>query len=467
MVEHFFEDTTIAAVATALGPCGIGVIRISGPEAFVVAGRIFRGLTQSHPSDLPSHTVHYGSLIHPKSGEELDKVLLTVFRTPASYTGEDVAEISCHGGMVTVRKVLEAAFTAGAAPAGPGEFTKRAFLNGRMDLAQAEAVNDVIRAQTDESQRLAIRQLGGALSAEVSQITDGVLSILARIEASVDFPEDVEEPDYLELKSEVADLASKLDRLLSTSDRGRIYREGISMAIVGRPNVGKSSLLNALLRQSRAIVTAIPGTTRDVIEESINIKGIPVVAADTAGLREAADEVERIGIELTERTMSAASVVVVVLDATTDVTAEDLDIIARVEGLSIVVVNKMDAIPDIKQAELLEVISAHLDRADLVPISAASGHGIEELEETIAEMVLGGQIGLGEGAFVASLRHKEALISAKRSLESVFETLNQLLPIDLLSVDLIAARTSLGEITGDTASEDLTDRIFHDFCIGK
>jgi len=461
-----YDISTIAAIATAVGSCGIGVIRISGPEAFAIADKVFKSASVV-PSQKPSHTVHYGTLVDTKSGEPVDKVLLTIFRAPSSYTGEDVVEISCHGGIVTLRKALQAVFAAGAKPAEPGEFTKRAFLNGRLDLAQAEAVNDLIKAQTDDAQRLALRQLGGSLSTEVSKLTDVLLSILSRIEAAVDFPEDVEEPDYHELADEISNIAGVIDRLISTSDRGRIYREGISLAIVGRPNVGKSSLLNALLRQTRAIVTAVPGTTRDVIEETINIRGIPVVAADTAGLREASDEVERIGVELTERTMAAAGMVLVVLDASTGITDDDRDILHRIGTTSIIVLNKVDVVSEGNLQEILSDIRTEATGRIVVPVSAATGEGIEDLEDQIADMVLGGHAGVPEGVFVTNLRHKQALIDARESLSRALETIEQEMPVDFLSVDLIAARMSLGEITGETATEDLIDHIFSDFCIGK
>lgn len=459
-------EKTIAAIATAIGSCGIGVIRVSGPEAFEIGGRIFES-SSGALSDFPSHTVHYGSLVHPETRELIDKVLLTVFRAPASYTGEDTIEISCHGGMVTLGKTLEAAYKAGAQPADPGEFTKRAFLNGRLNLAQAEAVNDIIRARTDDAQRQALRQLGGALSREVSKITVGILSILARIEAAVDFPEDVEEPNYQALAGEIEALAKDIDGLIKTSGRGRIYREGISLAIVGRPNVGKSSLLNALLRQSRAIVTPIPGTTRDVIEESINIRGIPIVAADTAGLRESSDEVEKIGVELTERAMAAAGLILLVLDASAGLTDEDISIMQGSTVPSIIALNKIDIVSEDKLNSLVNKIKNKIPDASVIPISAETGYGIDMLEDKIAETVMGGEISQGEGVLVTNIRHKKALSDARESLAKALETIEQSMPVDFLSVDLIAARMSLGDITGDTASEDLIDRIFEDFCIGK
>lgn len=413
----------------------------------MVAGRVFGGV-----EGFVSHSAHHGELVDSASGEVIDDVLVTVFRGPRSYTGEDVVEISCHGGSVTLRRVLGAVFAAGASPAGPGEFTKRAFLNGRIDLAQAEAVNDIIRARTDQAQRLALRQLGGELSLRVSEVATGILSILARIEASIDFPDDVEEPDGAVISSEVRGHVREIERLIESSERGRVYREGISLAIVGRPNVGKSSLLNALLREARAIVTPVPGTTRDTIEETVNIRGIPVVATDTAGLRETSDEVERIGVELTERAMAAAEIVLVVFDASTGVTDEDREILARAGGGAIVVANKID------------IAAAAIDAA-WVRVSTKTGEGIEALEDRIAEAALRG--GPSEGVFVGNIRHRQALVSAAESLHRVIEGVELSASMDLWPIDLVAARASLGEITGDTASDDLVERIFSDFCIGK
>ncbi|MBI2844142.1 MAG: tRNA uridine-5-carboxymethylaminomethyl(34) synthesis GTPase MnmE [Armatimonadetes bacterium] len=458
---------TIAAVATAIGQSGIGIIRISGPQALEVAYGVFRSPSGRTPQDFLSHTVHYGTLVERQHGDRIDEVLLTVFRAPRSYTGEDVIEVSCHGGSATVRRALQAILAAGARPADPGEFTKRAFLNGRLDLAQAEAVNDLIRAQTEQSQRLALRQLGGAVSREVSHLTDAILSILSRIEASVDFPDDVEEPDRSILAREMEQISCDLDRLIATSDRGRIYREGITLAIVGRPNVGKSSLLNALLRQARAIVTPVPGTTRDVIEETINIRGIPVVAADTAGVRDSADEVERIGVEMTERAMAAAGIVLIIVDASTGITEEDKSIIRRAGPSALVAINKADLVSDQVAGETRDKLRKEFPSLNAIAISAVTGLGIEQLEDSIAEAALGGKVDSVEAVIVTNLRHKQALTAAKESINNALDTIRRGMEIDLTSVDLVAARLSLGEITGDTASEDLIDRIFEEFCIGK
>ncbi len=454
---------TIAAIATAIGACGIGVIRISGPQSLQIASAVFKGRPGAPVTDYPSHTVHYGTLIDPTTSDAIDQILLTVFRSPASYTGEDTVELSCHGGSVNLQRALQAVLGAGARPAEPGEFTKRAFLNGRLDLAQAEAVNDIIRARTDDAQRLALRQLRGSLSREVSDVTSGILSILARIEAAIDFPDDVDEPDYTSIAAEIETLAGRVRDLLKTSDRGIVYREGINLAIVGKPNVGKSSLLNALLRESRAIVTSIPGTTRDVIEETVNIRGIPVVIADTAGIRQAMDEVEAIGVELTEQAMARANVALVVMDTTEGVNEEDREIFKRSGPRTIIVANKIDLLTE---EDRKDVECADFGRYPVVLVSALSGEGIDDLENQIAATVLGSDIS-NESIFVINTRHKHALSEALESLARAKTTIDQMMPIDFLSVDLIAARMSLGEITGDTASEDLIDHIFDEFCIGK
>jgi tRNA modification GTPase len=440
---------TVAAIATPVGSGGIGVIRISGPEAFAVASKLFRG---RNVTDFASHTAHHGEITNPETSEPIDDVVLTVFRAPRSYTGEDVVEISCHGGHITLRRALSAVYRAGAAPAGPGEFTKRAFLNGKIDLAQAEAVNDLIRARTEQAGKLALRQLEGELSRKVSEIATGVLSILARIEAAIDFPDDVEDPDLEAVAYEVEALCARIEGLIASGEQGRVYREGISLAIVGRPNVGKSSLLNALLRETRAIVTAVPGTTRDTIEETINIRGIPVIATDTAGLRETSDEVERIGVELSERAMAAAEIVLVVLDASVGVTDEDREILTRAGKPAVVIANKIDLAPT-------------FTHTGAIPTSTKTGEGMAALEDKIAEAALRGQT--AEAVFATNARHRQALISARESLTHVLEGISELVPIDLLPIDLLAARAALGEITGETASEDIVDRIFQDFCIGK
>jgi len=456
---------TIAAIATPIGTGAIGVIRISGPSALDVAARLF----VPDPRELAPNTARHGRLVRPlssgcRSGAgDLDDALITVFRAPRSYTGEDVVEISCHGGLATVKSALQAALDAGARLANPGEFTQRAFLNGKMDLAQAEAVNDLIRARTDAARRIALSQLEGDLSARVSQINARVLGVIAAVEAAIDFPEDVPEPEQAWLEDEIGEAKRGIEALLATFGSGRIYREGMRVVIAGRVNVGKSSLLNALLRHARAIVTPIPGTTRDLIEESLEIEGIPIVAIDTAGLRATDDPVESIGVELTRRSIESADVILLVIDATQGLHDEDRAMLAELANRPVVLVsNKSDlAAPSPQPSPPGEGAGV-----PTVHVSALTGQGIEELEAGIAEIA--GEIAQGsEGAMVSNIRHQQALQSASDSLAHALETLERAEPIDLLSGDLSAARSSLGLVTGETASEDLLDRIFSEFCIGK
>ena len=448
--------STIAAIATPIGSGGIGVVRISGPAAVDVAARVFR----PDPSDMPSHTARHGSLVRHDTGEELDNAVLTVFRAPRSYTGEDVVEISCHGGIAVLRAALQVVMSAGARLAEPGEFTQRAFLNGKLDLAQAEAVNDLIRARTDDARRVALRQLDGDLSSRVSDASKRILGVLAAVEAAVDFPEDVPEPANDWIEAGIDGAKGEVQGLLASFGRGRIYREGLRVVIAGRVNVGKSSLLNALLRHARAIVTPIPGTTRDLIEESLEIHGIPIVAIDTAGLRATDDPVEKIGVDLTRQSIESADIVLLVIDASEELHDEDRALIDGIEGRPVVlVVNKSDLVAP----SFAGVVEGGVP---VVLTSATTGLGIEELESTIAEIAGANDIG-GEGVVVSNARHEEALRSATESLRHALATLASGEPMDLLSGDLSAARDALGLITGETASEDLLDRIFGEFCIGK
>jgi len=456
---------TIAAIATPIGTAGIGVIRISGPTAVETASRMFMHGGIEH---FPTHTAHHGALCYPRTNDHIDDVVLTVFRAPTSYTGEDVVEISCHGGVATLRAALDAALDAGARLAEPGEFTKRAFLNGKIDLAQAEAVNDLIRAGTDSSRAVALRQLEGGLSTRIRQVNERVLGVVAAIEAAIDFPDDVPEPDPVWIESEVLAVRTEIDELLSSFGRGRIYREGLRVVIVGRVNVGKSSLLNALLRHARAIVTPIPGTTRDAIEESLQIQGIPIVAIDTAGLRDSEDPVERIGIEMTAKSLESADIVLLVLDISEGITDADIGLMDRIaDKPAIAVLNKVDLLKDDARCPDADgYLETPARKLPAVRTSASSGEGVDELEDRIAALV--GAEGVStESIVVTNLRHQRALASASESLSHVLTATSASEPIDLLSVDLIAARSALGLVTGETASEDLVDRIFSEFCIGK
>ncbi|MCX8052347.1 MAG: tRNA uridine-5-carboxymethylaminomethyl(34) synthesis GTPase MnmE [Armatimonadetes bacterium] len=482
---------TIAAIATPIGTSGIGIVRVSGPRAIEIASRLF--VSASNLKEFASHRAYHGKLVTPilehptqgdeksypyhsntsgaREGEPIDEVVLTVFRAPFSYTGEDVVEFSCHGGIAILRKALGAVLDLGARLAEPGEFTKRAFLNGKIDLAQAEAVNDLIRARTEGARRIAFSQLDGAISSKVRGARDRILGVIAAIEAAIDFPDDVDEPDRARLESEISAVRQEVVSLLSTFAAGRIFREGLRVVIAGRVNVGKSSLLNALLRHARAIVTPIPGTTRDVIEESLEIHGIPIVALDTAGIRSTDDPVEKIGVELAERTLESADLVLMVFDISEGINQEDLEILDRLaDKPTIAVLNKIDLLPEEARGLQKEEYVGRLGRSlPAVWTCASSGQGIDELEDAIAETALReAMVGPGEEAVVVTnIRHQQALLSALESLDNALETLSAAQPIDLLSVDLASARNSLGLITGETASDDLIDRIFSDFCIGK
>lgn len=456
-------DDTIAAISTALGEGGIGIVRLSGPQAITIAEEIFRG--KESISRLPSHSIHYGRIIDPLNKKSLDEVLLTVMRAPQTYTREDVVEINGHGGIVPLRSILELTLRLGARLAEPGEFTRRAFLNGRIDLSQAEAVLDLIRAQTEAGARIALHHLEGDLFREVSSIRDELISLLAEVEASIDFPE--EDLDFLEgseLSERIMTVKRRLVKLLETAEGGRIIREGLATVIVGRPNVGKSSLLNALLGEERAIVTPIPGTTRDTIEEIINLKGIPLRIIDTAGLRPSGDLVEEEGLRRTKRSLKQADLILLVLDASTRLTSEDREIISELkEKKGIVVLNKSDCPILIEEDELKRLLPDH----KLVNISALYRTGLDDLREAVSQTVLGGEIVVGEGLMVSNLRHQQALVLAVKSLKEAGTTVENRGSPELIALDLREALDQVSLISGETVTEDILNHIFANFCIGK
>ncbi|MFB0917796.1 MAG: tRNA uridine-5-carboxymethylaminomethyl(34) synthesis GTPase MnmE [Clostridiaceae bacterium] len=452
------KEKTIAGIATSVSISSISVIRLSGPDSLSIASDIFGGVNNRPLSTIKPFTIRYG---HIKDGEAtIDEVLVSYFKGPKSYTGEEVVEISCHGGPLPVRKILDLLIRKGAYLAEPGEFTKRAFLNGRIDLSQAEAVMDIINSRTDAALRSANEQSRGDLSGRISNLRSILLNVMAEIEVTLDFPD-----DELERKSDLA-LANKLEavryeieKLLSTAETGRIVREGIKVVIAGKPNVGKSSLLNALLNENRAIVTNIPGTTRDIIEEFINIDGIPVRLVDTAGIRETSDEVESIGVERSRRNIEEADLVILVLDQSRELSEEDLELMELTNKLNrITLINKQD-LPTV--AEIPEKVK---DTATI--ISASNGFGLEEVRNRIRDMILKNMTSLSEVMITAS-RHKEALIRCEASLEESIAAIENMTPMDLVTIDVNDAWQALGEITGDTLREDLVDKIFSGFCIGK
>lgn len=457
-------DDTIAGIATALGEAGIGIIRISGPESRHVLRRLFRPTGWPGDWEPESHRLVYGHIVDPESGETVDEAMAVWMRAPRSYTRQDVVEFHCHGGSTVLRAVLTLVLASGVRLAEPGEMTLRAFLNGRVDLAQAEAVLDVVRARTEAGLRAAQAQLAGALSAEIREARSSLLEVLAHLSALIDFPEDDVPPQMIGPQLESA--ARLLEDLLSTADRGILLREGLRIAIVGRPNVGKSSLLNRLLRQERAIVTDIPGTTRDLLEESLSIRGVPVVLADTAGIRETSDVVEALGVARSRAALEQADLVLLVVDASSPLTEEDRALAEIVADRPLIVVwNKLDLLPNGPE----QIDGALLPEAPRVMVSARTGEGIETLEARVWELVMGGEVvaATGREALVNHPRHKAAIRQALESVRSAQAGLAEGLPADLLTIDLTAAVNALGEITGETATEDLLDVIFSRFCIGK
>lgn len=460
-----FQDDTISAVATAIGEGGIGIIRISGPDSISIADQLFVGTNGLTAGKAASHHVYYGTIADPDSGQTVDEVLLLVMKAPRSYTRENVVEIHCHGGPVPLRKILELTLRFGARLAEPGEFTKRAFLNGRLDLAQAEAVIDIIRAKTDASLKLAVNHLSGQLSEVVRNIRDKALEMIAHLEAAIDFPEDdIEEVTSQQVDEQLVPLMSQLDHLLATAQTGRILREGLQTVIIGKPNVGKSSLLNALLREKRAIVTDIPGTTRDIIEEYVNIRGIPLKIVDTAGIRETEDLVEQLGVQRAREFVDKADLILLLLDSSLPLAEEDKQVLELLAGRqALVLINKTDLPQKLDMSEIMQYSKDY----QVLRISVQDGTGINTLEEAIVERVYSGQVTQSEGAYVTNVRHIAVLRQAYQHLAEARNTIAVNMPPDCIVVDLRAAWERLGEITGDTAGEDLLDQIFSRFCIGK
>lgn len=460
-----FEEETISAVATAVGEGGIGIIRMSGNKASAILDKIFKGKTSKKVADLESQKMVYGNIIDPENHKNIDEVLAVVMRGPRSYTREDVVEIHCHGGAVPLKNILALTLKYGARLAEPGEFTKRAFLNGRLDLAQAEAVIDVIRAKTDASLRMALGHLEGALSGKIRTLRDEILGMIANLEATIDFPEeDIEELAAQDVKRAVYEVLGQIDHLLATKETGRILREGLETVIIGKPNVGKSSLLNALLQEKRAIVTNVPGTTRDVIEEFVNIRGVPLKIVDTAGIRETEDIVEQLGVEKTREYIGTADLILVLLDASRPLSMEDREVLALLTGRqAIVLINKSD-LPTLL---VMDEVYTYVAKEKIIKISVVEGQGLDTLEQMIVDMVYSGQVQEKEGAFINNLRQASLLEQVKEHLLAVVDTVDQGMPPDCIVVDLRDAWDKLGEITGDTVGEDIINQIFTKFCIGK
>ena len=454
--RYYALEETIAAIATPVGAGGIGIVRLSGTAALPILHALWRG------GAIRPREMCYGHVLDPESGQAVDEVLAVYMPAPKTYTRQDVVEIHCHGGPAPLRRVLELCLAQGARVAGPGEFTLRAFLNGRIDLAQAEAVADLVEAKTDAGLRLAVSQLQGRLSDRIRDVRERLLQALAWVEASVDFDED-EIPPY-EIDADLDAALRQLQAMIEGAARGMLYRQGIRTAIVGQPNVGKSSLLNALLRAERAIVTPIPGTTRDTLEEMLNLHGIPLVLVDTAGIRQdTRDLAEDLGVERSRAALAQADLALLVIDGSAPLDAEDRRIADLVgEKPAIVVANKLDLRPE-ERAEGGELLP-HAPRVDL---SALTGEGLDALEQAIVEIVFAGQVMASEATLVSHPRHRDLLEAALAHVDAVIVAREEGLPPDLLSIDLTAAVNALGEITGETVSETLLETIFGRFCIGK
>ena len=454
------EQDTICGVSTPPGEGGIGIIRMSGARAVEIASTVFKARSKKRLEDLQSHVLLYGKVHDPGTGDVIDEALVSVMRAPASYTREDIVEINCHGGMMPLWRIMNLLNSSGARQAEPGEFTKRAFLNGRIDLAQAEAVMDIIHAKTELSHRTANEQLLGGLSSEVATLRERLISIVAAVEAGIDFPEEeIETPTGHSLADEVGSVLQSVERLISSFQYGKVLREGIATAIIGKPNVGKSSLLNSLLKQDRAIVTDIPGTTRDVLEEYLNIEGLPFKILDTAGIRHSHDVVEREGVRRSLVKIGAADIVLIVFDASQPLSGEDKRVLDEAKGKpAIVVMNKCDLT---RKAEVLvwpEVV---------VEISCKTGVGLDSLRKTLVDLVKQGAVPTREHSWAVNQRHKTALEQAKASLEKALASTTSGLSVEFIALDLRDALDSVGLIIGATHTDDILERIFRDFCIGK
>lgn len=456
---------TIAAISTAIGEAGIGIVRMSGNKSLEIANKVFKGSKVSNLKEAENRKLTYGHIINPLNDQIIDEVLIAYMKEPYTYTKENMVEIYCHGGVISVRKILEIVLENGARLADPGEFTKRAFLNGRLDLAQSEAVIDVIRAKTDKSLEISLNQLEGSLSSKVRKIRGILLEMLAHINASIDFSEDdIEDMAYIELEAKAKLVNEEIKKLLNTADRGKILRDGLNTVILGKPNVGKSSLLNAILRENRAIVTNVPGTTRDIIEEYVNVDGIPLKIVDTAGIRETEDLVEKIGVDRAKEVVSKADLIIAVFDASSELTEEDYRIMEIVkEKNSIVLLNKLDLPNKYDENQLKEL----LPNNKIITTSMAKGIGIDRLEEEIKNMFYSGNLDIESDVVITNMRHKNQLVKAMKNIEDGIEGINVYLPLDCVEVDIKECWENLGEISGDTIGEDVLDKIFSDFCIGK
>lgn len=459
------EFDTIAAISTPPGEGAIGIVRLSGEDALVIADRLYQAGSKKL-SDVESHTINYGHIHNPKTDEVIDEVMVTVMRAPRTFTKEDVVEINCHGGVVSVNRILQTVLQNGARMAEPGEFTKRAFLNGRIDLSQAEAVMDLIRAKTDRAMDVALRQLDGDLSKLIRNIRQIILNTLAEVEVNIDYPEydDVEEVTTKLLKEKTIEVKGHVEQLLRTAQQGKILREGLETAIIGRPNVGKSSLLNRLVREEKAIVTDIAGTTRDTIEEYVNINGVPLKLVDTAGIRDTDDVVERIGVERSRKALQEADLILLLINQSEQLTQEDKDLLNATQEMNrIILLNKSDLTAKVTPIDLMDWSKPE----QVIATSMLEQIGLDQLEKQIAEMFFSGETGEQDATYISNVRHIALLHDAVESLDEVLEGIDADMPVDLVQIDFTHAWELLGEITGDTVQDELLTQLFSQFCLGK
>ena len=454
---------TIAAISTPMGEGAISIVRLSGNQAIKVVNKIF---SSRNLEEVDSHTIHYGKIIDPKSNKVVEEVMVSVMRAPKTFTREDVVEINCHGGLVAVNRVLSIVLEQGVRLAEPGEFTKRAFLNGRIDLSQAEAVMDIIRAKTDKAMNVALHQMDGRLSRLVKQLRQELLEILAHVEVNIDYPEydDVEEMTQEMMKTKTEKVRKEIEQLLSVAEQGKILREGLKTAIIGRPNVGKSSLMNAFVQENKAIVTDVPGTTRDIIEEYVNVRGVPLRLIDTAGIRETEDIVEKIGVERSREILKESDLILFMLNYNEVLTDEDIALFEALSDLTyIVIINKTDLPQQLDIHKVKQLAGEH----EIILTSILEEKGINKLETAIANIFFAGEVDAGDLTYVSNVRHIQLLKQAKQALFDAMEGLELNMPLDIVQIDVTLAWELLGEIIGDTASDALIDQLFSQFCLGK
>lgn len=460
------NDDTIAAISTPMGEGAIAIVRLSGSDAIPIAEQLFAAKSKKPLAESASHTMHYGNLVDPEEGRTVEEVMVSVMRAPKTFTREDIVEINCHGGLVSVNRVLELALDYGARLAEPGEFTKRAFLNGRIDLSQAEAVMDLIRSKTDRAMNVAMNQMEGRLSNLIQQLRQTLLETVAHVEVNIDYPEyDAEEMTHALLLEKTTHVRGEIERLIATARQGKILREGLSTVIIGRPNVGKSSLLNSLVQESKAIVTDVPGTTRDVLEEYVNIRGVPLRLVDTAGIRETEDMVERIGVERSRQRLQEADLILLLLNYNEPLTEEDIKLLEAARDMdAIVVVNKTDLERHLSLQRVRELAGGKIP---VITTSLLRDEGIDELEQAIADMFFTGEVEAQDMTYVSNSRHVALLREAKTTIDEAISAIEAGMPIDMAQIDITRTWELLGEIVGDTVSESLIDQLFSQFCLGK